>query len=526
MPFNPHRLALSPGRTLHWYTIDGVLGQGGFGITYLAHDPNLDQPVAIKEYLPSELAVRSHDDSVHPASEKHRDNFRWGLERFLTEARILSRFEHPNIVRVLAIFEMNQTAYMVMRYESGSSLEQMLPANATLEESWVKRMVFPVIDGLSQVHESGFIHRDIKPGNLFIREDSSPVLIDFGSARQAMGHATRTLTTIVSPGYAPFEQYHAKSDRQGPWTDVYGLGATLYRAVTGVMPTDALDRSESLLSAEVDSYLPVANLARKRYDPVFLDAIDHALAFREADRPQSLSDWACELRGERPDNSAIPSRAPAAKPVSMGVPNSVTSRRSDGHASRYLRRFAMLGSAAGLAVVIGLGLRPINFDSDASDPAVGPISHEDEVYGLADEFGEEEETVDWEAEPFAEADEPGETTLEDDAPVEVVWGPPDLGENLMAAWDGLEEMRLSGHDGDNVVALYREVLREDPGNREALIGLQTVFDYHMTRSRDAARAGDFETAREIMQEALQAAPDREARAFARRRLARLLQHLS
>ena len=240
MPFNPHRLALPPGRSLHWYTIDGVLGQGGFGITYLAHDPNLDQPVAIKEYLPSELAVRSRDDSVHPASEKHLDNFRWGLELFLTEARILSRFEHPNIVRVLAIFEMNQTAYMVMRYESGSSLEQMLPANATLEESWVKRMVFPVIDGLSRVHESGFIHRDIKPGNLFIREDSAPVLIDFGSARQAMGHATRTLTTIVSPGYAPFEQYHAKSDRQGPWTDVYGLGATLYRAVTGVMPTLAM----------------------------------------------------------------------------------------------------------------------------------------------------------------------------------------------------------------------------------------------------------------------------------------------
>ena len=524
MPFNPHRLALPAGRNLHWYTIDGVLGQGGLGITYLAHDPNLDQPVAIKEYLPSELAVRSRDDSVHPVSEKHRDNFRWGLERFLTEARILSRFEHPNIVRVLAIFEMNQTAYMVMRYESGSSLEQMLPANATLEESWVKRMVFPIIDGLSLVHESGFIHRDIKPGNLFIREDSSPVLIDFGSARQAMGHATRTLTTIVSPGYAPFEQYHAKSDRQGPWTDVYGLGATLYRAVTGVMPTDALDRSESLLSAGEDSYVPVANLARERYDPAFLDAIDHALAFREADRPRSLSDWACELQGERPGNPAIPSRAPAAKPVSMGVPNGVTDRRRDRHASRYLRRIAVLGSAAVLAVVIGLSLKPTNFDPNASDPVAGLISHEDEVYELADEFGAEE-TPAWEDEPIDEADEPGETTLEDYEPVEVVWGPPDLGENLMAAWDGLAEMRLSGNNGDNVVALYREVLREDPGNREALIGLQTVFDYHVTRSRDAVRAGDFETAREIMQEALQAAPDREARAFARRRLARLLQHL-
>ena len=202
-----HRNALQPGYEVLWYRIERILGQGGFGITYLAYDTNLDQHVAIKEYLPIELAVREGDDSVHPVSENHDDNYRWGLERFISEARTLAKFNHPNIVRVLSVFEQNNTAYMPMRYEEGKSLQERLPRRGTLEEDQLMKILLPVLGGLRLVHGAGFIHRDIKPANIFIRDDGSPVLLDFGSARQALGHETKTLTSLVSPGYAPFEQY-------------------------------------------------------------------------------------------------------------------------------------------------------------------------------------------------------------------------------------------------------------------------------------------------------------------------------
>ena len=286
-----HRNALQPGFEVLWYRIERILGQGGFGITYLAYDTNLDQQVAIKEYLPIELAVREGDHSVHPVSENHGENFRWGLTRFIAEARTLAKFDHPNIVRVLSVFEQNNTAYMPMRYESGSSLQELLPRRGTLEEGQLMKILLPVLAGLRLVHEAGFVHRDIKPANIFIRDDGSPVLLDFGSARQSLGAETKTLTSLVSPGYAPFEQYYSKSDRQGPWTDLYGLGATMYRAVAGVPPMDAVDRSEGLLKNAVDPIVPVSEIGAGRYSRRFLDAIDRAIRFDEKARPQSAQEW-------------------------------------------------------------------------------------------------------------------------------------------------------------------------------------------------------------------------------------------
>lgn len=307
-----HRNALPAGHQLHWYTIQDVLGQGGFGITYLAYDNNLKHSVAIKEYLPSGLAMREADSTIQPLSEEQRGDFQWGLERFLTEAQTLTQFDHNNIVRVITVFELNQTAYMVMRYEDGKALDTLLPKSGTLDEQWLKRMMLPMIGGLSKVHASGFIHRDIKPANIFIRSDQSPVLIDFGSARQAFGQETRTLTAMVSPGYAPFEQYHAKSDQQGPWTDIYGLGATLYRATAGRPPIDALERSEAMLRESKDSYVSVFEYAdSNQYSSGFLAAIDHALAFNEKNRPQTLEDWLIELQQEHADRISTPTTVPA-----------------------------------------------------------------------------------------------------------------------------------------------------------------------------------------------------------------------
>ncbi|MGE0485609.1 MAG: protein kinase [Gammaproteobacteria bacterium] len=303
------RNALRPGHVLHWYRIDKVLGQGGFGITYLAFDTNLDQPVAIKEYLPMELAVRDGDHSVYPASRAHDKRYRWGLDRFLTEARTLARFKHPAIVRVLSVFEANNTAYMVMEYQDGLSLQAVLDRRGTLPQQELVALVLPLLDGLETMHAQGFIHRDIKPANIYINHNGQPVLLDFGSARQALGEETRTLTSVVSPGYAPFEQYYSKSDRQGPWTDIYGLGATLYRCISGLQPMAAIDRSEAILKAERDVFVSATELGSGSYSREFLAAVDRALEFNEKKRPQSVAEW----------REAFHFASPATEPTETGL---------------------------------------------------------------------------------------------------------------------------------------------------------------------------------------------------------------
>jgi serine/threonine protein kinase len=305
-----HHNALPSGYKLHWYVIGSVIGKGGFGITYLALDTNLDQRVAIKEFLPVELATRTNNSQVHPISEDHSDTYGWGLNRFVTEARTLAKFRHPNIVRVLSVFEANSTAYMVMEYERGESLEKLLKAKKISGEAKLRSLIMPLLDGLKVVHQAGFIHRDIKPDNIFLRENGTPVLLDFGSARQAIGVATRTLTALVTPGYAPFEQYDtskAGEKKQGPWTDVYSLGATLYRAVTGAGPPDAMARVNAVMGG-TDILKPASETAKGDFTDAFLEAIDWALEFLPENRPQTIDEWRVVLagRGTRPAPTVIP----------------------------------------------------------------------------------------------------------------------------------------------------------------------------------------------------------------------------
>jgi serine/threonine protein kinase len=288
-----------------WYRIDAVLGQGGFGITYLAHDRNLDEPVAIKEYLPVDLATRDHDCSVNPLSASHGEQFRDGMQRFIAEARTLCRFRHPNIVRVRSIFEANNTAYMVMDYEDGETLQQVAAREAPIPEGRLRAILDPLLSGLEQVHGVGFVHRDIKPANIFIRRDGTPLLLDFGSARQAVGMQTRTLTTLISPGYAPIEQYFSKGRSQGPWTDIYALAATLYKAIAGRPPLSAVDRSECLLKSVPDCFVPISEIGAGHYSPQFLAAIDSALALRAEQRPQSVAEWRRILHDQTGINPAL-----------------------------------------------------------------------------------------------------------------------------------------------------------------------------------------------------------------------------
>lgn len=319
-----HRIALPAGHSLHWYQIESVLGQGGFGITYLARDTNLNHEVAIKEFLPTDLATRIQDSSVVPISEDQSEIYGWGLHRFINEAQTLVKFRHPNIVQVVAVFEANNSAYMVMEYVKGRTLEDAFKHKKIEDEDDLKRVIFAVLEGLELIHNAGFIHRDIKPDNIYLREDGTPVLLDFGSARQAIGAQTRTLTALVSPGYAPLEQYDNSTEgegKQGPWTDIYALGATLYRAVVGKAPPDAMQRVNAMVGGK-DPYLSVAELGEGRYSESFLRAIDYALAFHPEERPQSIAEWRFALEGEMSPVAATavfgsPGKLPAAAQKSV-----------------------------------------------------------------------------------------------------------------------------------------------------------------------------------------------------------------
>ncbi|HEY6239226.1 MAG TPA: serine/threonine-protein kinase [Burkholderiales bacterium] len=296
--------ALPRGYALHEYRIEQTLGIGGFGLTYLATDSNLNLKVAIKEYLPGDLALRGNDHSVQPKSDSTLETFKWGLSRFLEESRTLASFRHPNIVRVMRFFEANSTAYMVMEFVAGQPLGDWIRARRPLAQNAVLSIANALLDGLEVVHSTGFLHRDIKPGNVFIREDGTPVLLDFGSARAAAAGAERT--AIVTPGYAPIEQYHSHGN-QGPWSDLYALGGVLYWMVTGHRAVEAVARIRN------DVLPPAVQAAdRGRYSMELLTAVDWALAPHEEQRPQSVADFRAVLSGlATPEEKTVKTQEPS-----------------------------------------------------------------------------------------------------------------------------------------------------------------------------------------------------------------------
>ena len=301
--------ALPQGHRLQEYELVRVLGFGGFGMTYLGFDHNLDKAVAIKEYLPSDIATRTGDNSVAPQASQFRDDFEWGLDRFLDEARTLARFDHRHIIKVHRFFQAHGTAYIVMEYAEGETLSSFLQSRGTLSEEGLKAILYPILDGLVVVHGAEFLHRDIKPANIIIRdEDGSPVLLDFGAARQAIGARSRSVTSIITPGYAPIEQYSSRGD-QGPWTDIYALGAVCYQALTGQVPDDATDRTRN------DPLNPVSERCAGQARAEFLSAVDWALQVNEEDRPQSIADWRVALGEETGSSVPIsPARTPPIPP--------------------------------------------------------------------------------------------------------------------------------------------------------------------------------------------------------------------
>ena len=336
------RYPLPTGTRVDHYVIREVLGAGGFGITYLAEHEGLGKQYAIKEYFPHAFSYR-HGRTVRPSSTSD-GTYKWGLERFVSEARALAKFKHPAIVDVTSIFEANGTAYIVLAYEAGTDMSQWLKGlgHAPTQEE-LDRLLTPLLSALEEVHRHNMMHRDISPDNLLIREDGRPVLIDFGSARESIRGRARALSAIVKHGYSPPEQYTSRPELQGPWTDIYALAATLYRAIGGKLPPDATERIVR------DDLQPLARLARAAYRPGFLDAIDRGLRMKVEERPQTIVEWREQLF--QPEPLRQPARQPGERSSGSDPNGAQSSAEADRRQAQLSSRAAPGARPAGASVV-------------------------------------------------------------------------------------------------------------------------------------------------------------------------------
>ena len=283
---------LPAGTRLQKYRIVRVLAIGGFSFVYLAHDEN-ESAVAIKEYLPATLAVRKN--GALKVSEEYLPRFRAGMKSFFEEAGAIAHLEHPNIVRVLDFFRANDTVYLVMRYERGRSLaEHVKSSRAALEELWVRNTFAQLLDGLREVHARKLLHLDIKPANIYLRDDGTPVLVDFGAARQVLSGEDSRLPPTFTPGFAAPEM-HQSRELLGPWSDIYSVGATMYACLAAAAPPSAAERLEK------DVLEPASCAFAGKYAGDLLQIVDWCLELDHLRRPQSVRALQKALLGSTPD---------------------------------------------------------------------------------------------------------------------------------------------------------------------------------------------------------------------------------
>lgn len=279
---------LAPGTRIDQYLITGLLGRGGFGITYLIHDEMLNKEFALKEFFPEDLVRRDGPGLKFLARANSESDYRWGLKKFFDEARLLAQFNHPNIIGVRRVFEANDTAYMVLDLVKGMTFERWLRGlNSLPTQDELDLVAGPLLSALELVHENRSWHLDISPENIMVRAaDGAPLLLDFGASRfEIKQHSQLVSALVFKSGYSAPEQYTSNADRYGPWTDIYAFAATLYRAVTGARPLEATSRQLS------DDLVPAAKAAAGKFRKSFLEAIDAALKLPPGARPQSVREW-------------------------------------------------------------------------------------------------------------------------------------------------------------------------------------------------------------------------------------------
>lgn len=273
--------ALPRGFQLDQYRIERQLSLGGFSIVYLAHDPH-GMPVAIKEYLPNSLALRKEGETEPQVTEAHRLAFRYGMKCFFEEGRALAKLMHPNVVRVLNFFRANGTVYMVMQFERGRTLHDYIRKHrGEIKEILIRAVFARMLNGLREVHSHKLLHLDIKPSNIYLRNDGTPVLLDFGAARQTLMSDQAVLKPMYTPGYAAPEQYERR-DQLGPWTDIYSVGASLHACITGSPPPRADERLRD------DALQPLARTQAGRYSRQLLELSDWCLHLDPHARPPSV----------------------------------------------------------------------------------------------------------------------------------------------------------------------------------------------------------------------------------------------
>ena len=563
-----YRDALPQGAELLWYRIQEVLGQGTFGTTYLAEDLNDGRIVAIKEYLPPQVARRGEEQGLQPLSDVLFDDYAAGLGRFIAEAENLYRFDHPHIVRLVDLFEANNTAYLVMDYEEGENLQSILARRATLSEHEILRILFPLLDALEALHDQQFAHRDVKPSNIFIRQNGSPVLLDFGSARQIAPAEAHPLTNLVSPGFAPIEQYSSSPEKQGPWTDIYALGATLYRAVTGAIPAQATARAEAVVHGGSDPHAPASECAAGLYSERLLNAIDWALQFRSQDRPQSIDDWrrafeagsegwgsegwraddppalvyrAQATNDEAPTEPGQPSTAPALHALVSHHHSSIfgrgrETRRPERRSVRPDRRrhpavsairahwalaAALIGLCIGLAGMLAGPVRdpeqrppkaaatplPLAETAPLRPPPAGGSD-----LGWSDTF---------EVYGLEGRTEPVSKPQPDDLPPDLR-DPPDPRDTvqglLQGAREDLRAYRLTTPEGQNAYDKYRQVLALEPGSRAAAEGIQSILDRYLALVYQEIEANHLVSAQRLLSRAASISPEAHRVTLARRAL--------
>lgn len=313
--------ALPAGYRFNEFEIKEVIGGGGFGIVYRAWDHQLERTIAIKEYMPVSLAVRAADMSLELRGERFHKLFTAGRNSFIQEARLLARFNHPGLLHVLRFWEENGTAYMGTLYYSGMTLKEwQITSPESIDESWIRRLLPPLFGAIDTIHAAGYLHRDISLDNIQIQENQLPVLLDFGSARKEIGNLSDETEIMLKPGFAPIEQYSEEGEiEQGPWTDIYALGAVLHNLITGHAPP------VSVVRCIEDNYQPLVERKPEGYSLPLLHAIDCALAMKPADRPQSIDAFASLIDLPVSDVEALSTTIPlVAEPVVPVEPSVAT----------------------------------------------------------------------------------------------------------------------------------------------------------------------------------------------------------